>query len=245
MGNWKMFKTIAQTRAFAEVIGRNLPKLSAQADFAVCPPFTSLQVAKVVFPTKVAIGAQNVHEAESGAFTGEISTGMLKEVGITYVLVGHSERRQLFNETDEACARKVQAVQAANLIPVLCVGENDTEREAGNTSAVVSRQTTTGLMEAGSDGAAIVIAYEPIWAIGTGKTPTAEEAQTVIRSIRAVVANLRGQAFAEQVRILYGGSVKPANIAAFTNQPDIDGALVGGASLEAASFVDMAEAMGE
>jgi len=244
MGNWKMFKTIAETRAFAEVMSRNLHKLSTQVDLAVCPSSTSLQVAKVVFPTKVAIAAQHVHEAESGAFTGEVSTAMLTEVGVTYVLVGHSERRQLFNETDASCARKVQAVQAAGMTPVLCVGENDSEREAGQTSDVVERQTQAGLAGAGGDGTAIVIAYEPVWAIGTGKTPTAADAESVIAAIRHVVVNTKGKAFAEQVRILYGGSVKPGNIVAFTSQPDIDGALVGGASLDPESFVAMAAALG-
>ncbi|MCL6452151.1 MAG: triose-phosphate isomerase [Alicyclobacillus sp.] len=242
MGNWKMNKTVAETRAFAEALARETSALDASADYAVCPPFTALSLAKVVFPTRVAVGAQNVHEAASGAFTGEIAAAMLKELGVTYVLIGHSERRQYFHETDAACGRKVAAVQAAGMIPVLCVGENEAERDAGETEAVVERQTEAGLAEA-AEGSAIVIAYEPVWAIGTGKTPTPADAEAVIAHIRAVVERVKSVDFAASVRILYGGSVKPENIRSFTDQPNIDGALVGGASLQPESFVAMAVAM--
>lgn len=245
MGNWKMYKTISETRAFAETLGRSLSQFSDTADYAVCPPYTSLQVAKVVFPTRVAVGAQNVHHAAEGAYTGEVSLRMLQEVGVTYVLVGHSERRQYFNETDDACRDKVSAVQAAGLLPVLCVGENDEERTAGRTNEIVSAQTKIGLANADGDGCTVVVAYEPVWAIGTGKTPTAEDAESVIAAIRETIASAKGQTFADNVRILYGGSVKPNNIASFTSQRNIDGALVGGASLDADSFVSMAEAISQ
>lgn len=243
VGNWKMFKTIAETRSFAETLGRNLGKLSADIDFAVCPPYTSLQVAKVVLPTQVKVGAQNMHQAENGAYTGEVSAAMLNEIGVTYVVLGHSERRQMFAETDEAVRDKVAVAEAAGFVPIICVGENDEQREAGQTMDVVSRQTRIALERAGKDGNNIVIAYEPVWAIGTGKTPTTADAEAVIATIRGVVAQSLGEEAAKAVRILYGGSVKPGNIAEFASQQNIDGALVGGASLEAESFVAMAEAL--
>lgn len=243
VGNWKMFKTIAETRSFAEVIGRNLGKLSSDIDFAVCPPFTALQVAKVVLPTQVAVGSQNMHQAENGAYTGEVSAQMLQEIGVTYVVIGHSERRQMFAETDESVREKVQSAQAAGLIPIVCVGENDAEREAGKTMEIVSRQTRIALEKAAKDGTRLVIAYEPVWAIGTGKTPSPADAEAVIAGIRGVVAESLGSDVAELVRILYGGSVKPGNVAEFVAEANIDGGLVGGASLDPESFVAMAEAM--
>ncbi|KPV45613.1 triose-phosphate isomerase [Alicyclobacillus ferrooxydans] len=245
VGNWKMYKTIAETRSFAEVLGRNLGKLSAEMDFAVCPPFTALQVAKVVLPTQVAVGAQNMHQSKNGAFTGEVAAPMLQEIGVKYVVLGHSERRQMFAETDEAVRDKVEAAQEAGFIPILCVGENDAERNSGETMTVVARQTQIGLEKARPDGDAIVIAYEPVWAIGTGKTPSPKDAEKVIAAIREVVVVALGETEAAKTRILYGGSVKPANIAEFVAEKDIDGALVGGASLDPESFVAMAEAMGQ
>ncbi|QSO49708.1 triose-phosphate isomerase [Alicyclobacillus mengziensis] len=243
VGNWKMFKTIHETRHFAEVLGRNVGKLSADIDFAVCPPYTALQVAKVVLPAQILTGAQNMHQAEDGAYTGEISASMLKELGVTYVVLGHSERRQMFAETDGGVRDKVEAAQTAGFVPIVCVGENDSEREAGQTMAVVGRQTRIALEKAAKDGDKLVVAYEPVWAIGTGKTPSPADAQAVIQGIRKVVAEVLGEDAASQVRILYGGSVKPGNIAQFVSQPDIDGALVGGASLDPESFVAMAQSM--
>jgi triosephosphate isomerase (TIM) len=243
VGNWKMFKTINETRQFAQVMGRNVGKLSTDIDFAVCPPYTALQVAKVVLPAQILTGAQNMHQSESGAYTGEISASMLKELGVTYVVLGHSERRQLFAETDGGVRDKVEAAQTTGFVPIVCVGENDAEREAGQTMAVVGRQTRIGLEKALKDGDKMVIAYEPVWAIGTGKTPSAQDAQAVIQGIREIAAEVLGQDVAMQIRILYGGSVKPGNIAEFAQQPDIDGALVGGASLDPESFVAMADAM--
>ncbi len=238
-----MFKTIHETRYFAEVLGRNVGKLSADIDFAVCPPYTALQVAKVVLPAQILTGAQNMHQGEDGAYTGEISASMLKELGVTYVVLGHSERRQMFAETDGGVRDKVEAAQTAGFVPIVCVGENDSEREAGQTMAVVGRQTRIALEKAAKDGDKLVVAYEPVWAIGTGKTPSPADAQAVIQGIRKVVAEVLGEDAASQVRILYGGSVKPGNIAQFVSQPDIDGALVGGASLDPESFVAMAQSM--
>lgn len=238
-----MFKTIHETRHFAEVLGRNVGKLSADIDFAVCPPYTALQVAKVVLPAQILTGAQNMHQAENGAYTGEISASMLKELGVTYVVLGHSERRQMFAESDGGVRDKVEVAQTAGFVPIVCVGENDSQREAGQTMSVVGRQTRIALEKAAKDGDKFVVAYEPVWAIGTGKTPSSADAQAVIQGIRNVVAEVLGEDPARQVRILYGGSVKPENIAEFVSQPDIDGALVGGASLVPESFVAMAQAL--
>jgi triosephosphate isomerase len=245
MGNWKMHKTVAQARAFAEELGRLSGRLPDSVDYAICAPFTTLHILRVMLPVKVAVGAQNVYFEAKGAFTGEISTEMLREFDTRYVLVGHSERRQIFGESDEWVAKKVKAVADAGMVPVLCVGEDLAQREAGETEAVVHQQVRAGLSQVASDAAAdCVIAYEPVWAIGSGKTPTAAEAQTVIHAIRQTLAETCGAKAAEAIRILYGGSVKPDNVASFTEQPDIDGALVGGASLEAESFAAMAEAVG-
>ncbi len=239
-----MYKTVAEARQFAEQLSRRSTDLSVDADYAVCPPFTALQALRVILPSGVLLGAQNVHPGGNGAYTGEVSVDMLAELGVHYVVVGHSERRQLFGEGDEFIAQKVEAVLQAGLIPILCVGENLNQREHGQTLQVVANQTQTALAGIASTALrALVIAYEPVWAIGSGLTPTPAEAQQVIAHIRSVVGENKGAAVASSVQILYGGSVKPGNIAGFTNQPDIDGALVGGASLAADSFADMALAM--
>ncbi len=246
MGNWKMHKTVAEARSFAEALGQRSQRLPEHVDYVVCAPFTALHILPVMLPTKVAVGAQNVYFEAQGAFTGEISPAMLSELKTRYVLVGHSERRQIFGESDEWAARKVQAVSDSGMIPVLCVGEDLSEREAGRTEAVVRGQVRKGLSLLTAQAvAAAVVAYEPVWAIGSGKTPTPAEAQAVIQAIRAEVADAFGSDAAGAVRILYGGSVKPANIGAFVAQPDIDGALVGGASLDAESFAQMAEALAQ
>jgi triosephosphate isomerase len=239
-----MYKTVAEARQFAEQLGRRSTDLAAVSDYAVCPPFTALQTLRVILPTAVALGAQNVHPEANGAYTGEISVAMLAELGVSYVIVGHSERRALFDEGDEFVAQKVASVLQAGLIPILCVGENQAQRERGQAFEVVARQTQAALADVAGDAlAGLVIAYEPVWAIGSGHTPTPVDAQQVISHIRSVVADSKGAAGAVSVRILYGGSVKPTNIDDFTHQPDIDGALVGGASLAADSFADMALAM--
>jgi triosephosphate isomerase (TIM) len=240
--NWKMHKTAAEA---AEFIDRLLPAVDgAAAELVVCPPFTSLHaVAERCRSTVVRVAAQNMHEAPSGAFTGEVSAAMLVDAGAQAVVLGHSERRELFGESDEALARKLPAALGAGLEPILCVGESEAARDAGQTEGVLERQLQADM--AGLEAAAIVdlvIAYEPIWAIGTGRTATPQQAQEAIAFIRDMLRE-RG-AEADRVRILYGGSVKPANAAELMAQEDIDGALVGGASLDPAEFAAIVKAAG-
>lgn len=245
MGNWKMYKTVAEARQFAESLGQLSASLHTGFDYAVCAPFTSLHVLRVMLPAEVKIGAQNVYPEKEGAFTGEIAPQMLVEFGTQYVLAGHSERRTLFAESDDLICKKVRAIVDNEMTPVLCVGENLAEKEDGLTTQIVSQQVTKGLEGLNADEVAqAVIAYEPVWAIGSGKTATAEDAETVAAEIRALVAKLFGDNAGEQVRILYGGSVKPNNIASFLAEANIDGGLVGGASLDATSFAAMADAIG-
>jgi triosephosphate isomerase (TIM) len=235
-GNWKMHKTNAEAQAFLEEF---LPDAGGRADVdvAICPPFTALRtVAERTAGTPVLVGAQNMHERESGAFTGEVSAPMLLELGVEAVILGHSERRQLFAETDGALQRKVPAALSAGLLPILCVGETEEEREAGEMERKLRQQIQSDLAEVAEDLlVGMVIAYEPIWAIGTGNTATAEQAQEAIAFVRALLGD-RSRPAAERVRILYGGSVNAANAAELLGQADIDGALVGGASLEPAEF---------
>jgi triosephosphate isomerase (TIM) len=238
--NWKMNKTIAEASEFIDAL---LPRIAAtQHDVVVCPPFTALQeVVERRRGTAVRVAAQNMHFEESGAFTGEISAPMLVELDVEAVVLGHSERRQFFGETDEALAKKVPAALAAELEPILCVGESEEARDGGQTEAVLERQLQADLAEVSDeDVAKVVIAYEPIWAIGTGKVATAEQAQEACAFIRDVL-RARGAA-ADDVRILYGGSVKPGNAAELLALPDVDGALVGGAALDAEDFAAIVEA---
>jgi triosephosphate isomerase len=209
-----------------------------KTDIVVCPPFTALgRVAKVLEGTGIKLGAQNVHHAEKGAYTGEVSLSMLKDIGVNHVILGHSERRQYFNESDSLVNLKVKAALASGITPIMCVGETLEERESGATETIVGGQLEGGLEGVVLDrGEKLVIAYEPIWAIGTGMTATPEQAQDVHAFIRARLTQIFGADLAGTVRIQYGGSVKPDNAADLMSQPDIDGALVGGASLEAASF---------
>jgi triosephosphate isomerase len=235
-----MHKTVAEAAEFVDAL---LPRIAAtQSDVVICPPFTVLSaVVERRYGTAVKVAAQNMHEAESGAFTGEVSAPMLVELDVEAVVLGHSERRQLFCETDEALARKVPTALAAGLEPILCVGESEEARDAGQTEAVLERQLQADLVAVeDSQLADIVIAYEPIWAIGTGRTATPEQAQEAISFIRDVLRE-RG-AVAEQVRIIYGGSMKPANAAELLAQPDVDGALVGGASLDPGDFAAIVKA---
>ena len=240
--NWKMHKTVAEAAEFVDAL---LPRIAAtQCDVVVCPPFTALaEVVERRRGTAVRVAAQNMHEEEVGAFTGEVSAAMLAELDVEAVVLGHSERRQHFNETDEALARKVPAALAAGLEPILCVGESEAARDGGETEEVLERQLQADLagLEAGQL-AQVVIAYEPIWAIGTGRTATPEQAQEACAYIRDVV-RMRGAA-ADQLRVLYGGSVKPDNAAELLSKPDVDGALVGGASLDPAGFAAIVEAAG-
>ena len=240
--NWKMHKTVAESEAF---LGRLLGALERLEgiEIVVCPPYTALAAAvERTSGSPVRIAAQNVHFEPSGAFTGEISTPMLIELGVGAAIVGHSERRELFCESDEALARKVPALLAAGLEPILCVGETEAERDADRTEEVLSRQIEADLSDvAGARLASVVIAYEPIWAIGTGRTASVDQALDAIGLIRAGLAAGAATA-AAAARIVYGGSVKPANAAELFAGPDIDGGLVGGASLEPGDFVAICEA---
>lgn len=235
-GNWKMNKTIKEALEFAEAVkGKTCPD---KAEAVICAPFTLLKDLKEsVAGTDIKIGAQNMHFEDNGAFTGEVAPAMLKEIGMDYVIIGHSERRQYFNETDETVNKKVLKALEVGIDPIVCCGETLEEREADKTKDVVKVQVEAALKDvAKEDLAKVVIAYEPIWAIGTGKTATSEQANDVIAYIREVVKGLYGE-LAEEVRIQYGGSVKPANVAEIMAQSDIDGALVGGASLKAEDFL--------
>jgi triosephosphate isomerase len=238
--NWKMNKTVAEAAEFIDAL---LPRIAAtQNDVVVCPPFTALhEVVERRRGTAVRVAAQNMHEDDAGAFTGEVSAPMLVELDVEAVVLGHSERRQFFGETDAALAKKVPAALAADLEPILCVGESEEARDGGQTEEVLERQLQDDLAEvADEDIPKVVIAYEPIWAIGTGKVATPEQAQEACAFIRDVL-RARGAA-ADDVRILYGGSVKPGNAAELLALPDVDGALVGGAALDAEDFAAIVEA---
>jgi triosephosphate isomerase len=243
-GNWKMHKTGQEA---LQLVGELVKRLSgASAQIGIAPPFTALAQVKWALSqggSSLQLFGQNCHHEKQGAFTGEVSAAMLKDAGCDGVILGHSERRQLFGETDEGVARKVKAVLAEGLHPIVCVGETLQEREAGRTWEVVSRQLRAAL--AGVDTGAvqrITVAYEPVWAIGTGRNATAAQAQEVHGQIRGLLRELGGAAAAEAVRIQYGGSVKPDNAAELLGQPDVDGALVGGASLKADDFAKIVEA---
>jgi triosephosphate isomerase len=235
-GNWKMHKTIAEAEEFIQAL---LPRVSTThgVEVAICPPFLALQaMIDSTRGSRVEVFAQTMHQAESGAFTGEVSAAMLTELGVHGALLGHSERRMLFGETDKALAQKVPAALAAGLTPVLCVGETEEEREAGDTERKLRHQVKEGLSKLDEAQLGdVVIAYEPIWAIGTGQVATPEQAEEAIAFVRALVAD-RSREQAQRTRVLYGGSVKPDNAAELLALPDVDGALVGGASLDVESF---------
>jgi triosephosphate isomerase len=234
-GNWKMYKSAAEAAALAQAV-KTEPRSSV--DILVAPPFTALHAVRAVLQgSPVLLAAQNMHHEHEGAFTGEVSPLMLRDAGCSHVILGHSERRQLFGETDEGVARKARAAFAHALVPIVCVGETLAEREAGRTMEVVERQVERALRElAPEQGAVAVIAYEPVWAIGTGRNATPAQAQEVHAFIRRLVTRSHGESAARAMRILYGGSVKPDNVDSLMVQPDLDGALVGGASLKAESF---------
>ncbi|EOD00766.1 triose-phosphate isomerase [Caldisalinibacter kiritimatiensis] len=238
-GNWKMNKTISEG---VELVNK-IKDVAAKTDVevVVCVPFVSLDaIKKELEGTEVKLGAQNMHWEESGAFTGEISPLMLKEIGIDYVVIGHSERRQYFNETDETVNKKIKAAIAHGINPIVCVGETLEQRENGEEKEVVNEQVLKALEDVeAEDVKKVVIAYEPIWAIGTGKTASSEDANEMIEYIRSTIEGKYGVDISEEVRIQYGGSVKPKNVTDIMNQPDIDGALVGGASLKAEDFTDI------
>jgi triosephosphate isomerase len=236
-GNWKMYKTLAEARAFAEAFPAEA-KTSTDPEVILCPPFTILHALAEAFKgTAVQVGGQDVFWQDEGAYTGEVSPVMLKDAGASHVIIGHSERRQLFGETDGSVNRKVQAALQWQLVPIICVGEKLEEREAGLTDNVVIVQVQRALLNVAPElVSGVLFAYEPVWAIGTGKTCAADEANRVCGLIRETVAKMAGQEAADQVRVLYGGSVKPETIAEQMAQSDIDGALVGGASLDPQSF---------
>jgi triosephosphate isomerase len=238
-GNWKMYKTVAEATALVEELKAGLAQPPEGVDVLVAPPFTALSaVAQAVRGKGIALGAQNMHAEVEGAFTGEISPRMLKDVGCTHVILGHSERRQLFGETDEGVGRKARVALDHGLLPILCVGETLAERESSRTLEVVERQVERALRDVTPDeGARALIAYEPVWAIGTGLAASPQQAQEVHAAIRRLVARSHGEAVAAAQRILYGGSVKPDNAASLMSQADIDGALVGGACLKPDSFL--------
>jgi triosephosphate isomerase len=239
-GNWKMYKTPAETTAFFEKF-RPLVAKSEHCEIVICPTFTNLAAAvEAAKGTNIHIGAQNVSWAKEGAFTGEVCGPMLNAVGVTYTIIGHSERRQYFGETDETVLKRTQAALEHGLTPIVCVGERLEERESGSTEAVLVSQFQKGIGGLTPEQfATIIIAYEPVWAIGTGKTATPEIAADAHRVIRAQVRAKFGAPAADAVRILYGGSVKPDNVKSLMAQPEIDGSLVGGASLEPGSFASI------
>ena len=239
-GNWKMNKTVAESCDLVADLKRELAHLTS-VDMVICPPFTALaDVSKIVQGTNLWLGAQNVSEHPYGAFTGEIATGQLRELLVHYVILGHSERRQFQRESDELVSQKAKTAHQASLIPIVCVGETLAERESGKTEEIVGTQiknSLTGLTN--EEMQETIVAYEPVWAIGTGRTATSQQAQEVHAFIRSRLAAQFGETVAKLVRIQYGGSVKPANASELMSQVDVDGALVGGASLDANSFVEI------
>lgn len=243
VGNWKMYKTVSESMQLARSLKIKFVGLK-DVEIGVCPPFTSIApVAEILKGSNIGVGGQNMHFADKGAFTGEIAPGMLVDLGCKYVILGHSERREHFGEKNELIQKKAKAAHAAKLIPIVCVGETLKEREDGKTEAVVSDQISgslTGLTK--DEMVATIVAYEPVWAIGTGKTATPEQANAVHVFIRDLLAKLFDMNVASQVRIQYGGSVKPDNAVALLGQSDIDGALVGGAALVADDFEKIVKA---
>ncbi|HEX7862475.1 MAG TPA: triose-phosphate isomerase [Verrucomicrobiae bacterium] len=239
-GNWKMNKTVAEAVNLVEGLKREVAKIK-EIDIVICPPFTALhEISKLILDSNIRLGAQNMSENNYGAYTGEIAAGMLKEFSTRYVILGHSERRQYQKESDELIAKKALASHAAQIKPIVCVGETLEEREAGNTEKVVERQirgSLAGLTPEQMEET--IIAYEPVWAIGTGKTATSAQAQEVHAFIRKKLTFMFSETVARRVRIQYGGSVKAQNARELMGQPDVDGALVGGASLEERSFSDI------
>jgi triosephosphate isomerase len=239
-GNWKMNKTVAEALALVADLKRELGGVK-EVDIVVCPPFTALgEVSKAILDSNIRLGAQNMSEHNVGAYTGEIAAVMLKEFSVRYVILGHSERRQYQKESDQLISKKALAAHAASLKPIVCVGETLAERESGATEKVLDTQVRGSLAGLSKDQMEeTVIAYEPVWAIGTGKTATTAQAQETHAFIRQLLVKLFDETVARRVRIQYGGSVKPSNARELMSQPDVDGALVGGASLEVRSFADI------
>ena len=234
-GNWKMYKTAEEAVRINEL--KPLVDKVKDREVVICAPFTALaDLVRATEGSNIAVGAQDVFWEEEGAYTGEVSPGMLTALGVKYVIIGHSERRQYFGETDETVNKKLKAAQSHGLIPIVCVGESLEQRQSGQTEEVVTTQVKGAFAGVDARMQAVIIAYEPIWAIGTGQTATSQQANETIALIRQVVAELYDEKVADEIRIQYGGSVKPGNVDELMGQSDIDGALVGGASLEADSF---------
>ena len=238
-GNWKMNKTAAEGKALVEALkGLVADVCPSKADIVVCPPFTTIAaVAEAIKGSNIKLGAQNIHWAANGAFTGEIAADMLKELGVEYVIIGHSERRQYFGETDASVNARLKTALAKGLKPIVCVGETLDQREKNRTKTVIRKQVTLGLEGISEEDVLnTVIAYEPVWAIGTGKTATSEQAEETIKFIRSVIAKMFSRKTANKVRIQYGGSMNPKNVKELMAMPNIDGGLIGGASLKAPDF---------
>jgi triosephosphate isomerase (TIM) len=237
-GNWKMYKTVKEAIELANGLKRELFNLEEKIGIVICPSFTSLsEVSEVISDSNIELGAQDTHWENEGAFTGEISCKMLLDVGCKYVIIGHSERRQYFGETNETVNKKIKAALNSGLFPIVCVGETLSEREAGKTFKVLDSHIVNGLINLSAEEIEkLVIAYEPVWAIGTGKNATPQQAQEAHKYIRELLKKLYNEDVADSVRIQYGGSVKPENISELMQQSDVDGALVGGASLKVESF---------
>ena len=242
-GNWKMNKTPAEAKVLAAEIANALGAAPCPVEVVVCPPYIDLPaVTETLAGTQIGVGAQNMHNEPKGAFTGEIAASMLQEIGVKYVILGHSERRTYFADTDATVNAKTKAALAAGFTPIVCVGETLEERESGKTETVVTTQIRGSLADLGADIAKVVVAYEPVWAIGTGKTATPDQAQEVHALIRKTLAEMAGEETAQSIRIQYGGSMKPENAAELMAQPDIDGGLIGGAALKADSFLAIVKA---
>ncbi|MDD5669307.1 MAG: triose-phosphate isomerase [Candidatus Omnitrophica bacterium] len=247
-GNWKMYKTISEAIELANGLKRELSSLDyAAVDVVLCPPYTALsEVSEVLSGTEIKLGAQDVYWEDEGAFTGEVSCPMLKDAGCTYVIIGHSERRQFFSETNETVNKKLKAILKHGLIPIVCVGETLAERERNETFKVLENQVKKSLAEISqSDIVKVIIAYEPVWAIGTGRTATPAQAEETQKYIRDLLSAVYNKTISESIRIQYGGSVKPENTTELMKQPDVDGALVGGASLKILSFADIIKQAGK
>jgi triosephosphate isomerase (TIM) len=245
-GNWKMYKTAGEAVVLVQDTAEIVQDAWDETEIVVCPPFTALKSVSTLIELdklRMGLGAQDCYYEEEGAFTGAVAPRMLVELRVNYAIIGHSERREFFGDTDEIVNRKVKAVLAAGMTPIMCCGESLAVHESGETESFVRNQVTRGLEGiSAEDAAKMVLAYEPIWSIGTGRTPTPERANDVARAIRATVGAMFGQPAAMSVRVLYGGSVKPENAALFFAEPDVDGALVGGAALKPGSFSDIIHA---
>ncbi|MDD5431995.1 MAG: triose-phosphate isomerase [Candidatus Omnitrophica bacterium] len=247
-GNWKMYKTINEAIELANGLKREIFKVdSLNVDVVLCPPYTALsEVNEVIIETDIALGAQDAYWQDEGAFTGEVSCKMLKDAGCKYIIIGHSERRQFFGETNETVNKRLKAILQHGLTPIMCVGETLAEREKNLTFKVLEDHVKGGLKDvSATDALKVVIAYEPVWAIGTGKTATPQQAQEAHKYIRDLLKKMYNENTANEIRIQYGGSVKPENTTELMSQPDVDGALVGGASLKVESFTEIVKKASE